>query len=97
MAKVPSKGTARKRYYYIGEDRKKLCCCELDEIQQVMNKRKPSTFCVPTPCPPSPCLVEWCTDWEENVHGQRFHQTKSGTIFSTKDDKNNDNNTTMKF
>eukprot|EP00668_Euglena_longa_P005802 GGOE01006844.1.p1 GENE.GGOE01006844.1~~GGOE01006844.1.p1 ORF type:complete len:960 (-),score=290.78 GGOE01006844.1:251-3130(-) len=44
MTKIPSKGVARKRYYYIGEDRKKLCCCELDEIQTVMNKRKPSTI-----------------------------------------------------
>eukprot|EP00667_Euglena_gracilis_P001878 EG_transcript_1877 len=44
LTKIPSKGVARKRYYYIGEDRKKLCCCELDEIQTVMNKRKPATI-----------------------------------------------------
>lgn len=47
LTKIPSKGVARKRYYYIGEDRKKLCCCELDEIQTVMNKRKPATICMP--------------------------------------------------
>lgn len=43
LTKIPSKGSARKRYYFIGDDRKKLCCCELDEAQNVAARRKAST------------------------------------------------------
>jgi len=42
MTKIPSKGSARKRYFFI-EDRKKFLSCEMDDSGLPVNRKRPTT------------------------------------------------------
>eukprot|EP01012_Entosiphon_sulcatum_P022467 TRINITY_DN2741_c0_g1_i2.p1 TRINITY_DN2741_c0_g1~~TRINITY_DN2741_c0_g1_i2.p1 ORF type:complete len:973 (+),score=225.32 TRINITY_DN2741_c0_g1_i2:56-2974(+) len=43
MTKIPNKSTARKRFFFISEDRKKILSCEMDEMGVPVNRKRPTT------------------------------------------------------
>eukprot|EP01062_Namystynia_karyoxenos_P044027 TRINITY_DN322_c1_g1_i1.p1 TRINITY_DN322_c1_g1~~TRINITY_DN322_c1_g1_i1.p1 ORF type:complete len:982 (+),score=393.74 TRINITY_DN322_c1_g1_i1:131-3076(+) len=43
MTKIPSKGGARKRYFYISDDRKRILSCEMDEMGMPRDRKKPTS------------------------------------------------------
>ena len=44
MSKIPNKGSsAKKRYFFISEDYRKILSCEMDDLGMPINRQKPST------------------------------------------------------
>eukprot|EP01065_Artemidia_motanka_P038196 TRINITY_DN47048_c0_g1_i1.p1 TRINITY_DN47048_c0_g1~~TRINITY_DN47048_c0_g1_i1.p1 ORF type:complete len:1004 (+),score=466.05 TRINITY_DN47048_c0_g1_i1:85-3012(+) len=43
MTKIPSKGSARKRYFFICEDRKRIMACEMDDMGMPVNRKRPTS------------------------------------------------------
>lgn len=43
MTKIPNKSAARKRYFFISDDRKKILSCEMDEMGVPINRKRPTT------------------------------------------------------
>eukprot|EP01012_Entosiphon_sulcatum_P032165 TRINITY_DN4092_c0_g1_i1.p1 TRINITY_DN4092_c0_g1~~TRINITY_DN4092_c0_g1_i1.p1 ORF type:complete len:903 (+),score=193.33 TRINITY_DN4092_c0_g1_i1:82-2790(+) len=43
MVKIPSKGSAKKRFFFLGEDCTKIFACEMDDLGAPINRKKPTT------------------------------------------------------